>query len=533
MDPSVGLLQVDAVFHGRYRVVRRIAAGGMGAIFEVVDQKTNSRRALKVMLASALGDPDFRARFESEALITGPIESDHLVRVSDAGVDAATDMPFLVMDLLTGEDLGAVLEKRGALPPDEVVVLLSQLARALDKTHAAGIVHRDLKPENLFLTRRDDGSPCVKVLDFGIAKLVAGPKGNKATRALGTPFYMSPEQVGGDGAIGPRADLYSLGHIAYTLLTGEPYWFEDSTSAPSPYAFVMHIVGGPREPAGDRALRRGGVLLSPAFSDWFQKITAPNPEARFERATLAVSALAEALGTGQPVMSSQASAALPALSAGPARSAQPSGSHPVYSPPAAPAITGALGQSQALPPMGGAQRASYPGLAPASRPNLTGAGRPVTAAVPTLPSPGAPAAPPAAAVSGAPVANVATVSGAIPFSPVAPVATVPGAPFAPSPTISSQAQPAYPAASAAMYSPYPDPTGGMPHSPLSVPHPPAKRSPLPYLLAAVALIGLLGVAGFLLRHRIFGRPGPADVPGIDVPTDPRPDRPLRPLRPRR
>jgi serine/threonine protein kinase len=288
-------LKPGAAFHGRYRIVRRIGAGGMGAIFEAIDLKTNSRRALKVMLASALHNADFRARFESEALITGPIESDHLVRVSDAGVDEATNMPFLVMDMLSGDDLGKVLHRRGPLPPDEVVLYLSQVARALDRTHAAGIVHRDLKPENLYLTQRDDGSPCVKVLDFGIAKLVAGSNAGKATRALGTPYYMSPEQIRGDGTIGPRADVYSLGHIAYTALAGEPYWHEDSVTSSSPYDFVCHVLNGMGEPPCDRALRRGGVLLPPTFDAWFAKATATTQEARFERATDAIAALGAAL----------------------------------------------------------------------------------------------------------------------------------------------------------------------------------------------------------------------------------------------
>src|SRR6185369_2187750 len=97
----------------------------------------------------------------------------------------------------------------------------------LDKTHAAGIVHRDLKPGNLFVTSRDDGSPCVKIVDFGVAKVVAQNQAQK-TKALGTPLYMAPEQIRGDAAISGRADLYSLGHVAYTLLTGEAYWKEDS-----------------------------------------------------------------------------------------------------------------------------------------------------------------------------------------------------------------------------------------------------------------------------------------------------------------
>jgi serine/threonine-protein kinase len=333
VDSALAALEPGAVFHERYRVVRRLNAGSMGAIFEVVDVKTNAPRALKVMLASAMGDPDFRARFESEALITGPIDSDHLVRISDAGVDAATDMPFMAMDLLQGEDLADLLGKRGSLPADEAVLYLSQVARALDKTHAAGIVHRDLKPENLFRTQRDDGSPCIKILDFGIAKMTAPGKDAPPTRALGTPFYMSPEQMGGDGAIGPRADLYALGHIAYALLTGEPYWYEQSTGGASTFALVAEILVGVREQASDRALRRKGVLLPPAFDAWFLTITAATPEARFERASSALAALAEALGVRPDGASSRRGE-----SAGPAPAPMPAGPPqvPVGPPPATP-----------------------------------------------------------------------------------------------------------------------------------------------------------------------------------------------------
>src|SRR5262249_23049706 len=152
-----------------------------------------------------------------EATITGEIESDHIVRVSDAGIEPESSMPFLVMDLLSGEELGSMVSRRGALPPAEVVLYLSQVALALDKTHAAAIVHRDLKPENLFVTTRDDGTPCVKILDFGVAKVAVASSLAKQTAVVGTPLYMAPEQIRGSRAVGPKADLYALGHVAYTL----------------------------------------------------------------------------------------------------------------------------------------------------------------------------------------------------------------------------------------------------------------------------------------------------------------------------
>src|SRR5262249_27741254 len=154
-----------------------------------------------------------------------------------------------------------ILEKRGRFGLEETVLLLSQAALALEKTHAAGIVHRDLKPQNLFLTTHDDGSPRLKLLDFGIAKVVADSETTaKNTAMIGTPVYMSPEQIRGDGTIGPRSDVYAVGHIAYALLTGEAYWDEEKRSSPSMFAFLSKVMAGVQEPPTVRARRRGVAL---------------------------------------------------------------------------------------------------------------------------------------------------------------------------------------------------------------------------------------------------------------------------------
>jgi serine/threonine protein kinase len=290
-------LQPDTVFRGRYRVVRAVKAGGMGAVYEVLDETTNSRRALKVMLPTVVDNADLRARFAQEARVTGDIESDHIVRVSDAGVDEASSTPFIVMDLLRGEDLGALVKRLGPLPRVDALTYLEQVARALDKTHAAGIVHRDLKPENLFLTSRDDGSPCVKILDFGIAKVVAQSHQSEGTQALGTPLYMAPEQIRGKGDIGRGADVYALGHIAFTLLAGEAYWDEEKRGSDSLFQLFLTIVDGTREQAVARARRRRGLDLPSGFDAWFARATAAKPADRFESATAAIAALGPALDT--------------------------------------------------------------------------------------------------------------------------------------------------------------------------------------------------------------------------------------------
>jgi eukaryotic-like serine/threonine-protein kinase len=154
------VLDEDRLFAGRYEIVRCLATGGMGAVYEVVDLETERHRALKVMLPHTVGSAEMRDRFRREARITAHVESEFIVDVFDAGVDDETAIPFLVMQLLRGEDLRDRVERAGRLPKEEVVICLAQTALALDKTHAAGIIHRDLKPENLFLTHREDGTPC-------------------------------------------------------------------------------------------------------------------------------------------------------------------------------------------------------------------------------------------------------------------------------------------------------------------------------------------------------------------------------------
>jgi serine/threonine-protein kinase len=288
-------LTAGAIFSGRYRINRCIKSGGMGAIYEVTHLETRRRRVLKTMLPDIVSDPDFRERFRLEATIAADIESDHIVEVFDAGVDEESQLPFFVMEALKGQDLGAVLRERGRLVPEEVVALLGQAALALDKTHAAGIVHRDLKPENLFLTSRDDGSPRIKILDFGIAKLVAQSTQAATTRNLGTPQYMSPEQIRGAGDIDHRADIYALGLLAFTFLVGHSYWELEKASPGGYHTVLLGTVEGTREPASRRAVRYG-VTLRDSFDAWFSRATAKEVSLRFDSAGEAVEELAEALG---------------------------------------------------------------------------------------------------------------------------------------------------------------------------------------------------------------------------------------------
>ena len=277
---------------GRYELLRCIGMGGVGAVYEALDQHTQRHRAVKILQAGQLAQPAQRERFLREATVAAGIRSEHLVEVVDAGIDEEADVPFLVMELLHGNDLAALLSQRGGLSPAETIVLLGQAAMALDHLHVRDIVHRDVKPENLFITERDDGSPCLKLLDLGIAKEVALSGSRSHTDTGGTPLYMAPEQIRSEGAIDRRTDLYALGLTAYTMLVGRCYWYEDTNQGI--FALTRVLEKGPVEPASVRAAR-AGVTLPAGFDGWFAKAAARDREDRFESALELVARLAEAL----------------------------------------------------------------------------------------------------------------------------------------------------------------------------------------------------------------------------------------------
>jgi predicted Ser/Thr protein kinase len=296
MNESEGL-RPGTVIGGRYRVEGALGRGGMGAVYLVRHVRTEERLALKLIHASIAGNPDLVERFRREARAPAQIDSDHVVRVLDA--DVAPEIggaPFLVMEFLRGQDLEHVVKDRGPLPPADVVNYLGQAARALDKAHRMGIVHRDLKPENLFLAERDDGTVCLKVLDFGIAKLAGDAGAQTATGSmLGTPLYMAPEQAQGTrGLVGPETDVWALGLIAFKLLTAQIYWrFE---SGPD---LILKIVAMPMVPPSALV-----PWLGPSFDAWFLRCCARPVEQRFRSTGEAALALGSALGIQVPVSGS-------------------------------------------------------------------------------------------------------------------------------------------------------------------------------------------------------------------------------------
>ncbi len=217
-------LAAGSIVAGKLRVIRRLGAGGMGAVYEVEHELTKHRRALKVLHPSIAENPTFVARFLREASAAGRIGNPHIAETFDAGKLEGGE-PYLLMELLQGETLDGRLHRQGALDPGEVSELVGQACGAIAAAHDAGIVHRDLKPENLFLTIKD-GASFVKVLDFGISKFEQQTGAMNVTAegtVMGTPYYMPPEQVLGE-AIDARADIYALGIILYECSCGaRPY----------------------------------------------------------------------------------------------------------------------------------------------------------------------------------------------------------------------------------------------------------------------------------------------------------------------
>ncbi|XYI03877.1 protein kinase domain-containing protein [Sorangium sp. So ce1128] len=209
------------VLLGKYRVESVLGRGAMGLVVAARHLALDDRVAIKVLLPRYVRDPEILQRFLREGRAAVRIRSRHVVRVADVGT-LENGAPYLVMDHLEGRDLAAVLAESGVLPVPVAIELVLQVCEALAEAHAQGIIHRDVKPSNLFLTCNADGSPCIKVLDFGISKMTHA-EDHALTRVggmLGSPLYMSPEQLRSASDVDGRADVYSLGVVLFQLLTG-------------------------------------------------------------------------------------------------------------------------------------------------------------------------------------------------------------------------------------------------------------------------------------------------------------------------
>lgn len=227
-DPqsSAGVREGE-ILAGKYRVERVLGVGGMGVVVAARHLQLDEKVALKFLLPGALEDGEAVARFVREARAAVRIKNEHVARVTDVGT-LDNGAPYIVMEYLEGGDLAAWIKKRGALPVEQAVEFVLQACIAVADAHALGIVHRDLKPANLFCVMRSDGQLSVKVLDFGISKLTT-PTGTgpamamtKTTAVMGSPLYMSPEQMQSAKTVDARTDIWALGVVLYELMAARP-----------------------------------------------------------------------------------------------------------------------------------------------------------------------------------------------------------------------------------------------------------------------------------------------------------------------
>src|SRR5688500_13743391 len=204
-------LTPGATFAADYEVRELLAEGGMGTVYSVIDRTCGEPRALKVLLPELVADETSRRRFAQEANVAAQIESTHVPRIYRAGIDDATGIPFIAMELLQGKDLRKHIKEHGPLSLDEARPILEQLGDALAAAHRRGLVHRDLKPENVFIVEQN-GERRVKLLDFGVAKVIDVHRTSAiGTGAIGSPLWMSPEQTSAGGRIAPSTDVFAFG----------------------------------------------------------------------------------------------------------------------------------------------------------------------------------------------------------------------------------------------------------------------------------------------------------------------------------
>ena len=230
-DDHRSLCRGSALFAGKYEVERVLGEGGMGVVFAARHVRLGQRVAIKVLGSGLRGHPDLVQRFEREARAAGSLTSAHAVRVFD--IDVTEDgTPFIVMELLAGRDLAKIVDVEGPQPVPRVIRWIIEACDAIAEAHELGIVHRDIKPSNLFLTE-EGGRSIVKVLDFGIAKRVSTREAaiTQALAPLGTPHYMSPEQVRCAKNVDARTDVWSLGITLYEMICGRPPYAHESSSA--------------------------------------------------------------------------------------------------------------------------------------------------------------------------------------------------------------------------------------------------------------------------------------------------------------
>jgi serine/threonine protein kinase len=285
---------IGDVIGSRYCIEAVLGQGGMAIVYQARNTGTGKACALKIVHPHLVTRPELVEMFVREAQVAGRIgESPYVVNVFDAGVDDRLGVPFMAMELLKGETLDQYIEQHGPMSRSMVRTLFDQLADALDQAHRAGVIHRDLKPSNLFITHDRRGRPILKIMDFGIAKVLEHGPQRTATR-IGSPAYAAPEQQASAAfrrlaakhgvviaqGVTPATDVWAMGLVAYELLTGLPkgqYW----ATLESLDDILIKVAMEENESATDRAAERA-YLLPPGFDDWFAKCLKKNAAERWQ-----------------------------------------------------------------------------------------------------------------------------------------------------------------------------------------------------------------------------------------------------------
>ncbi|NUQ78517.1 MAG: serine/threonine protein kinase [Polyangiaceae bacterium] len=285
---------IGDVIGSRYCIEAVLGQGGMAIVYQARNTGTGKACALKIVHPHLVARPELVEMFVREAQVAGRIgESPYVVNVFDAGVDDRLGVPFMAMELLKGETLDQYVEQHGPMPRSMVRTLFDQLADALDQAHRAGVIHRDLKPSNLFITHDRRGRPILKIMDFGIAKVLEHGPQRTATR-IGSPAYAAPEQQASAAfrrlaakhgviiaqGVTPATDVWAMGLVAYELLTGLPkgqYWATLESLDDILIKVAMEENESATERAGDRA-----YLLPPGFDDWFATCLKKNAAERWQ-----------------------------------------------------------------------------------------------------------------------------------------------------------------------------------------------------------------------------------------------------------
>ncbi len=288
---------IGTTLDGKYRVTREIGRGGMASIYEAVNIDIGKRVAVKVLNPELTHSTVVVERFLREARAAAAVKSPYICDVYDAG-RLEDGRPFLVLELLEGESLYERMVKVRRFEPDFVARVFAQVSRGLTKAHQAKIIHRDLKPENIFITKGDDGEVLAKIVDFGLAKFYAPVDGSAAQQRLtregavfGTPAYMSPEQVKGQGQVDHRADLWAIGCMVYECLVGRTVWATEQG-----VAMIFAQIATAEIPIPSR-MRPD---LPPAFDKWFATALARDVDARYQTAKSLADELVASLGQGSP-----------------------------------------------------------------------------------------------------------------------------------------------------------------------------------------------------------------------------------------